>query len=215
MIRDVVGAAMPPKFIYFDLGNVLLNFSHPRMCRQMAEVTGLSEEAVWQALFGTGLELDYERGRVDTREFYEQFCAATGTRADFDRLALAACDIFSVHVGTKRVLAQLLTAGYRLGLLSNTNEMHWNYFARGRFAMIPTAFEQVVLSFEVGSIKPEAGIFEAAIEQAGVLPGEIFFTDDIAGHVDAARELGIDAVPFTTPAALLEALLARGVRVSA
>lgn len=206
---------MPPKFIYFDLGNVLLNFSHPRMCRQMAEVAGLSEEAVFQALFGSELELDYERGRVTTPEFYEQFCAATGTRPDFDRLTHAACDIFTAHVGTKRVLSQLLAAGYRLGLLSNTNEMHYNYFARGRFALIPTAFEQLVLSFEVGAIKPEPQIFQAAIEKAGVLPEEIFFTDDIAGHVEGARAAGIDAVQFTTPAALLDALLERGVRVSA
>jgi putative hydrolase of the HAD superfamily len=206
---------MPPKFIYFDLGNVLLNFSHPRMCRQMAEVAGLSEEAVFQALFGSDLELDYERGRVTTPEFYEQFCTATGTRPDFDRLTHAACDIFTAHVGTKRVLSQLLAAGYRLGLLSNTNEMHYNYFARGRFALIPTAFEQLVLSFEVGAIKPEPQIFQAAIEKAGVLPEEIFFTDDIAGHVEGARAAGIDAVQFTTPAALLDALLERGVRVSA
>ena len=206
---------MPPKFIYFDLGNVLLNFSHPRMCRQMAEVAGLSEEAVFQALFSSGLELDYERGRVSTPEFYEQFCAATGTRPDLERLSHAACDIFSVHVGTKRILSQLLAAGYRLGLLSNTNEMHYNFFARGRYALIPTAFEQLVLSFEVGAIKPEPQIFTAAIEKAGVRPEEIFFTDDIAGHVEGARAAGIDAVQFTTPAALLDALLERGVRVSA
>lgn len=206
---------MPPKFIYFDLGNVLLNFSHPRMCRQMAEVAGLSEEAVFQALFSSGLELDYERGRVTTPEFYEQFCAATGTRPDFARLSHAACDIFTAHVGTKRVLSKLLAAGYRLGLLSNTNEMHYNYFARGRYALIPTAFEQLVLSFEVGAIKPEPQIFQAAIEKAGVRPEEIFFADDIAGHVEGARAAGIDAVQFTTPAALLDALLERGVRVSA
>ena len=206
---------MPPKFIYFDLGNVLLNFSHPRMCRQMAEVAGLSEEAVFQALFTSGLELDYERGRVSTPEFYEQFCAATGTRPDLERLSHAPCDIFSVHVATKRILSQFLAAGYRLGLLSNTNEMHYNFFARGRYALIPTAFEQLVLSFEVGAIKPEPPIFQAAIEKAGVRPEEIFFTDDIAGHVEGARAAGIDAVQFTTPAALLDALLERGVRVSA
>ncbi len=206
---------MPLKFIYFDLGNVLLNFSHPRMCRQMADVAGLTEEAVWQVLFTSGLELAYERGQIKTDEFYEQFCRETGTRPDFDRLRLAACDIFSVHVGTKRVLSQVLAAGYRLGLLSNTNEMHWNYFARGRFAMIPTAFEQVVLSFEVGAIKPEPAIYEAAVERAGVSPNEIFFTDDVVGHVDGARALGIDAVQFTTPAALLDALIERGVCVSA
>ena len=35
-----------PKFVYFDLGNVLCSFSNERACRQMAEVAGVSPEAV-------------------------------------------------------------------------------------------------------------------------------------------------------------------------
>ena len=44
-------ATMPPKFIYFDLGNVLLNFSDERACRQMAAVCGATPEAVADAMF--------------------------------------------------------------------------------------------------------------------------------------------------------------------
>ena len=37
---------MPPKILYFDLGKVLVEFSHERMCKQMAEVAGTTPEAV-------------------------------------------------------------------------------------------------------------------------------------------------------------------------
>jgi lambda repressor-like predicted transcriptional regulator len=40
-----------PKFIYFDLGNVLLFFDHQRATRKIAELTGLAPELVWQKRF--------------------------------------------------------------------------------------------------------------------------------------------------------------------
>ena len=43
-------------------------------------------------------------------------------------------------------------------------------------------------------------------------PQEIFFCDDVIGHVTAAREAGFDAVQYTTTAALVADLWRRGVR---
>jgi putative hydrolase of the HAD superfamily len=200
-----------PRFFYFDLGNVLLYFDHRRACRQVAEVAGVSPERVWEVVFASGLEDRYEAGQVSTREFYETFCRETRSRPPLDELAHAASAIFEVNCGVKAVLAQLAAAGCRLGLLSNTNEIHWNYFAGGRYALIPDVFEVLVLSFRVGVMKPQAGIFRAAAEMAGVEPGQIFYVDDVPGHVTAARQAGFDAVQYTTTPALVEALWQRGV----
>jgi putative hydrolase of the HAD superfamily len=201
----------PPKFLYFDLGNVLLYFSHARMCQQMAEVAGVEPELVRHVLFDAGLEIAYERGEVSTDEFYERFCRAIGRRPDFAALALAANDIFEVNVGMKAIIAGLRGAGYRLGLLSNTNEMHFNYFADGRYAQIPEAFEQLALSFRIHAIKPEPAIYQAAAQLAGVAPGDIFFTDDVVGNVEGARDVGFDAVQYTSTAQLVIDLHLRGV----
>ena len=56
-----------PAFFYFDLGNVLLSFSHDRMCQQMAEVAGVSADLVRHALFETAgstssVQWRFERG---------------------------------------------------------------------------------------------------------------------------------------------------------
>jgi putative hydrolase of the HAD superfamily len=202
---------MPPRFLYFDLGNVLLYFSHARMCRQMAEVAGVEEEQVRHVLFDSGLEIAYERGELSTEAFYEQFCQAIGRRPDFARLALAANDIFEVNVGMKAVIGSLLAAGCRLGLLSNTSELHFNFYADGRYALIPDAFEQLALSFKLGAVKPEAAMYEAAAQLAGVPPAEIFFTDDVLANVDGAREAGFDAVQYTSTPQLVAELRARGI----
>jgi HAD superfamily hydrolase (TIGR01509 family) len=203
---------MTPKFIYFDLGNVLLFFSHAKMCRQMAEVSGADEELVRHVLFDRGLEFAYEKGDISTAEFYERFCEAIDRRPPLEALTLAANDIFEVNVEMRPVLGGLLAAGKRLGLLSNTNEMHYNFFADGRYALIPDAFETVALSFRIKAMKPDPEIYKAAAEMAGVAPGEVFFADDVQGNVEGARDAGFDAVVFTGARQLAEDLWARGVR---
>lgn len=200
-----------PRFFYFDLGNVLLNFSHRRACRQVAEAAGLSPDVVWNTLFESGLEADYETGTVTSREMYDRFCHQTGARLGFDDLAHAASDIFEVNAGTMAILAQLMAVECRLGLLSNTNEAHWDFVSRGRFALIPAAFEVLALSFQIKAMKPDPRIFQAAADLAGVPPEEIFYVDDMPEHVAAARGVGIDAVQYTTPAALAADLRGRGV----
>lgn len=203
---------MPPKFIYFDLGNVLLFFDHALGARQMAATAGKSEAQVRTAIFDSGLQWQYECGQLTSQQFYEEFCRRTDSRPDYDALSYAGGAIFKINASITPVLAQLRAAGYRLGLLSNTCEMHWDYFASGRYALIPEVFETVILSFRVGAMKPDAKIYAAAAEAAGVSPPEIFFMDDTGGHVAAAREFGIDAVQYTTTPKLVADLHERGVR---
>ena len=60
-------------------------------------------------------------------------------------------------------------------------------------------------------MKPEPEIFRAAIERAGCSPKECFYTDDIEAFVVAAREQGIDAVQFESPAQIEREMNARGI----
>jgi putative hydrolase of the HAD superfamily len=201
----------PPKFLYFDLGNVLMFFDHHRACRQLAACSGCDETKLWELIFSSGLELKYEAGTLSSQQVYNEFLKAAPSQVDFDCFAQAASDIFEVNVPVKAILTQLLFSNHRLGLLSNTNEIHWRLLTDGRYSLIPDAFEQLVLSFEVGAVKPEPAIFQAAIVRAGVAAHEIFYVDDIPGHVAAARAAGLDAVPYTSAPALAAALRERGV----
>jgi putative hydrolase of the HAD superfamily len=201
----------PPEFLYFDLGNVLLFFDHRRACRQMAQLSGADAQLIWEVVFESGLELEYEAGAVSSQQFYETFCRGTNTRPDYRRLAHAASDIFEVNAPAVAILGQLAAAGQRLGLLSNTNEMHWQFVVGRRYGLIPAVFEQIVLSYEVKSFKPDPHIFLAAAEQSGARPERIFYVDDIAGHVAAARAVGLDAVQYTDGPSLARELRRRGV----
>ena len=201
-----------PRFIYFDLGNVLVTFCRQRAARQMAQVAGLAPEQVTDIVFGTDLEERYERGEVSSEEFYEEFCERSRTRPDCASLLDAGADIFELNVSLAPLLSGLRSVRNRLGVLSNTNESHWNFIYEGRFVMLRSAFETHVLSFEVGAMKPDPLIYKVAAEQAGVECNEIFFTDDRLENVIGAREAGIDAVQFVSARQLAAELRNRGVQ---
>ena len=202
---------MEPKFIYFDLGNVLVYFDHWIACRQMARVAGLTAERVWEVVFASDLEHRYESGQIDDRGFYDAFCQATGTQPDYGQLLIAGSDIFRLNHSLLPVVAQIDVAGYRLGILSNTSPAHWAWCTAGRFGIINLAFDRLALSYQIGACKPEPKIFAAAAELAGAQPEEIFFVDDMPENVAAARLAGFDAVEYTTTPLLVAELHRRGV----
>ncbi len=202
---------MKPTFIYFDLGRVLLNFSVPQMLEQVAAVAGITAEQARAACFGRELVRQHEAGQLSCDQFVESLCEASGKRPDRDNLAMAFCDIFEVNLPVLPLVAQLHQAGYAMGILSNTSATHWEYCLR-RYCVLSEAFAVHALSFRIRAMKPEAAIFQAAANLAGVRPEEIFFVDDLAEHVAGAKRVGFDAVQFTTAAALAAALRERGVR---
>jgi len=200
---------MTPKFFYFDLGKVLVDFSSERMFRQMGDAAGIEPRQV-QTVLAAGLQLDYETGRLDSRAAYEIFCRQTSTRPEYEVFSRACNDIFTPIENMLPVVAQLYQAGYRLGILSNTCEGHWNHCLR-RYTMLRSFFSIHVLSFKIGAVKPDAAIFRKAAELADCQPEDIFYTDDIPGHVAGARSVGLDAVVYTSTEDLVKELRKRRV----
>lgn len=201
---------MAPSFLYFDLGRVLINFDIEKMLAQVSAVSGASRDKVEQVFLKGGLQADYESGKIDCREFYEQFCESSGSRPDFEALRQAASDIFELNTSVVPIVAQLRAAGHRLGILSNTCHSHWEH-CRQHYPSVIELFDVHALSFRLRAVKPHADIYAAAAELAGFAPREIFFVDDTLGHVEGARASGFDAVQYTSTPQLAADLRARNV----
>jgi putative hydrolase of the HAD superfamily len=212
---------MRPAILYFDLGNVLLGFSHERMCGQMAEVAGLAPDIVRSALFADEgpdcPQWQIEDGRLDVDGYYAHFCAKTSTRPDRILLERAAGDIFWPLDESVDFLHRLAAAGNQIGLLSNINPLHWQFVSDGKYPWLQrpgrpgSLFRSVVLSYEAGAMKPDRRIYQAAAAHAGADPSAVFFVDDRAENVAGALAAGLDAVQFVGLAQLQADLRARGV----
>ncbi len=201
---------MEYKALIFDLGKTLVHFDFARGYRALETLCPHPAAEIPRRLAGTGLVEKFETGLVEPRDFVAQMALALELEVDYGRF----CEIWGSIFADTLVpdsLLEALHARYRLVLLSNTNAIHFE-FIRERYAPLLRHFDGLVLSYEVKSMKPQPGIYRAAIETAGCRAGECFYTDDIAEYVEGARAQGIDAVQFRNAAQLERDLLARGIR---
>ena len=193
---------MKTRFVYFDLGNVLAYFSLERLLRQVAAVVGCSGDEVKLAYFeANGLQYRFERGDIGEDEYYDCICERLGRRPERESLFHAINDIFWLNERMVPYLSELAAMDLPRGILSNTGPRHWA-FCMQSFPVIPeTIPANHVLSYKVREMKPNRGIFEAAIRTArnvvpDIEPEEILFIDDLQKNVQGAINCGINAVLY-------------------
>lgn len=196
--------------LIFDLGKVIVPFDFSRGYRAMAELCPYSPEEIPARIGSTGLVPRFESGQLEPEDFVEQLCSILDTRIEYARFCEIWSSIFLPETLISEDLIAALGRRYPLLLLSNTNAIHFR-MVRQSYPLL-RHFDDYVLSYEVGAMKPSPRIYEATIERARCLPEECFFTDDIPEYVAAAKAAGIDAVQFHSAEQIERELLARGVR---
>ena len=194
---------MPPKVVCFDLGGVLV-----RICRSWDEACGhaklpnrsadwlASEECLAQR---QNVGDRYQLGQLDCGGYYAALSEAL-------RGLYSASEVESIHTAwtleeypgvLELVRALNGTAGVSTACLSNTNHAHWQRLAgldgRGEYAVVPELRHRLA-SHLVGYAKPDPQIYRlahATFSEAGAVQADnIFFFDDLASNVSAARSAG-------------------------
>ncbi|MCS6952279.1 MAG: HAD family phosphatase [Bryobacterales bacterium] len=194
--------------VIFDLGNVLVPFDTRRGYEALAAVNGLPPEEVKRRIAATGLVPPFERGEVSPEEFVRRLSAALHLEVSYERFCELWSSIFLPETLVPESLVEGLKRRSRLLVLSNTNAIHFAMIQQ-RYPIL-RHFDDHVLSYEMGYLKPAPEIYRAAIARAGCAPEEIFFTDDLEANVEAARREGIDAVRFESAEQLKRELERRG-----
>ena len=184
------------QYFYFDLGNVLVHFDAMIACRNVARLIGSGEREVFEGLYGSGLEVAYEMGKMDDESFAEAFRTSMGAKCETGDLLREMSAMFEPNLEILPVIGKLQDAGIPLGILSNTCAAHWNWIQSQKWEVASGWYRDAVLSFEVGAMKPDPEIYRVAAKLAGVEPSAIFFTDDREENVQAAREAGWRAELF-------------------
>ena len=184
---------MTVRAIFVDLGGVLVRteFQAPR--QHLAERLGLEYENVVKLVFEGETSEQASLGRISEEEHW----AAVMRRL---RLPLSNADavrdeFFAGDVVDRELLDHLrdLHETYKVGLISNAWSGLRPWIVKQKFDDV---FDAMIISAEVGLMKPDPRIFELALEKLGVTAPESIFLDDFKAHVDGARELGIHAIQF-------------------
>jgi len=181
----------------FDLGNVLVFFSHDRMVQNISGVSGAPEAIVREFLFERGFQEAIETGTVTEDQFHSEFQTHTGSDVSIEAIRQAVGDIFELNTEMVPLLEELRSLGIRLVLLSNTCVTHIEFVKR-KWDFLDL-FDDITTSWEVGALKPDPRIYESALNQANCPATDCFFTDDIEDYVQQAVTMGIQAHVFRNP----------------
>ncbi len=195
---------MRPDFVYFDLGNVLLYFDHGLSMRKMAKVAGIGADQMSSIVLDGTLQVEYETGGINGAQFVSRISDAIGRELDVSDMLQAAADMFIPNPHILPVLEKIRDLGIPMGLLSNTCEAHWNWIGERGYPQVSGWFTPVILSYEVKSMKPDAHIYREAERHSGHHASRIFFTDDRAENVVAAKNAGWMAEVFVNADRLME-----------
>jgi len=96
-----------------------------------------------------------------------------------------------------------LRGTYKTGLISNAWGDLRQYIVREKF---DDAFDHMIISAEVGAAKPEAKIYQIALEQAGVRANEAVFVDDFAVNIEGCEKVGMQGIYFEDSESTLQQL---------
>lgn len=197
---------MSKKFVYFDLGNVLVTFDVRTAASQLAEAAECSVEHVQSQVLASDVQLRYESGLLDDDQYAQEINRLLGSQMPNSRILEAVSEIFHPNWSILPVLEQLQTAEIPMGILSNTCDAHWNWLMQRSWPMLHGWFQHHILSYRVRCMKPEPGIYEASEAQCGLSGSQIFFTDDRSENVQAAAERGWTTHHFSEADALLDSV---------
>jgi len=181
------------KAFAFDLGRVLFDFDYSLALEKIKEKLGVSPNCVIDALFFDNFALDFEKGIISGYDFYLRFKESFKAKISYSEFIDSWCRIFSPNKEVIELVKRLRLL-YPVYLISNINELHFNYLYQ-QWKEIFLLFDKLFLSFKIKAVKPEKRIYEELFKE-GFLPEEIIYIDDRQDLIEKGRRLGLKCIQF-------------------
>ena len=201
---------MSIKAVFFDLGGVIVRteFQAPR--QQLAERLGMDYDDLNKIVFDSDTGQRASMGEISSEDHWTSVVQRLKRPAS--ELAGIREEFFAGDIVDRTLVEYIrsLSPRYKTGLISNAWGDLRDFIVREKFE---DAFDRMIISAEVGAVKPEPKIFQIALDQVGVSPNEAVFVDDFLINVEGAEKVGMKAIHFKDPESalkLLKKLLATG-----
>lgn len=188
------------RFVLFDLGGVLFEFDHRLAVDALAPFCDRSGEELFDLVFRSGLEPDYDAGRISTRDLVDELRRRAGFRGSLDDFQRAWGGIFRAKPDSWLLVDRLVAAGIPLGVVSNTNEVHFD--ALSGMSDFSARFRWLFLSYRLRARKPDDLFYEKVVAHLPFPPSEGLFVDDREENLPPAAARGFRVHRFTTAADL-------------
>ncbi len=185
---------MPIRAVIFDFGGVLMRTEDQSPRQELAARLGVTREQLYYHIFDSPSARQATLGEISAGQHWENVRQALGlspeefpaVRAAFwagDRLDAGLVDYI------RSLRPQRKTA-----LLSNAWDDLHGYLVEP--LGIADAFDELVISAEVGAAKPDERIYRLALERLDVSPQQAVFVDDYMDNITSASQQGLQAIHF-------------------
>lgn len=181
------------KTIIFDLYGVLL----PDPYANWLQGIGVAKTQTY-----TDLMNNYDNAKITTDEFFRHLSRLTNIPAGEIQPHFTQPKV--VNSPVRAIVEQLQESeAFKLGLLTNSSPVSHSVL---REVNLTPLFNEIVISADVGFVKPQSEIFHIILERLGSKPEETIFIDDNADNVASAKSLGLTTHQFKNPTELVEFL---------
>ena len=185
------------KAVVWDLGGVLARTLDRAPRTELARRLGMTYSVLDEAVFNSPSARQATLGKISIEEHWANVYRSLNWSMEHQ-------DVFQeLFWGGDRLDQDLvayirrLKPAFKTGLLSN-NWPNLRHLIEDRW-QIADAFDELVISAEVGLKKPEQPIYDLTLQHLGVRPEQAVFVDDFIENIHAAQQLGWQAVHFQNP----------------
>ena len=196
---------MTIKAVFFDLGGVIVRteFQTPR--QQLADRLGMDYEDLSKIVFDSDSGLKASMGEI-AADAHWSFIVKRLKRPAAE-IPLIREEFFAGDIVDRTLVEYIrsLRGKYKVGLISNAWSDLRDFIVREKF---DDAFDKMIISAEVGAVKPEPKIFQIALEHFGVKPREAVFVDDFYINIEGCEKVGIKGIHFKDAESALQQLKA-------
>lgn len=182
------------KAFIFDFGGVLVRTEDHSPRHAWDERLGLPVGSVERAVHHSDIWIQAQLGRITYRAYWEGVAEILYmNKGDIPELRH---DYFSGDRLNYRLVAlirELREQGHPIALLSNESvELR----DRLRELELIDLFDHILVSAEIGMMKPDPTAFRVALQALQAPPQHVMFVDDALPNIRGAQQLGINAILF-------------------
>lgn len=194
---------MTIRAVFFDFGGVIMRteFQAPR--QHLAERFRMDYDDIDKAVFGSESARRASVGEISEEAHWLEVLKRL--RQPASELESFKAEFFGGDIIDRQLVEAIHSMRGRVhtGLISNAWSGLREFMAKEK---VIDVFDTVVISAEVGEVKPSAKIYDVALQHAKVRASEAVFVDDMPTNIEGCEKAGMKGILFRDPKQTLEQL---------
>ena len=187
---------MAIRAVFFDFGGVIMRTEYQSPRQKLAERFNMDYDEMDRAVFGSDSARRASLGEITEDAHWSAVMKRFKQPAS--EMQVFRSNFFGGDVIDRNLVEYIrsLRGKFHTGLISNAWSGLREFITKEKLLDL---FDTVIISAEIGVVKPSAKIYEVALNQAKVNADEAVFVDDVQVNVEACEKIGMKGVLFNEP----------------